>query len=124
VSDPLFCFRTVDFGYFCRYAPNLLVYPHGDWYGTLEPANSPSILHHILTTKPYTLTHSPYPPKMHTIPYWRGRMGLSSDDQKELAAKVIARASQDDENDNEKKGDSFSDAVALGVFGAISTFLD
>ncbi|KAF8603663.1 ferredoxin [Ceratobasidium sp. AG-I] len=54
-----------------KWAGNILVFPLGDWYGNLRPADIPQFLEHITSPD----RHEP----MWT--HWRGRMGLSQDMQ-------------------------------------------
>lgn len=54
------------------YAGNVLIYPGGDWYGYVRPADVPRILdQHVLQGQ--ILTN-----------HWRGRMGLAPEEQREL----------------------------------------
>ncbi|KAG5644528.1 hypothetical protein DXG03_008270 [Asterophora parasitica] len=64
-----------------RHAANLLVYPHGDWLGLLKPEDVPSVLTSILeySIRPFGAQDKPIVPR-----HWRGRMGLSKDEQVEL----------------------------------------
>ncbi|KAL0579757.1 hypothetical protein V5O48_002251 [Marasmius crinis-equi] len=64
-----------------KFAPNMLVYPRGDWLGQLEVEDIPGTLESIIQTT----TRAPFPtvlgfPKQK----WRGRMGLSKEEQLEL----------------------------------------
>ncbi|KAK0211834.1 Sucrase/ferredoxin-like-domain-containing protein, partial [Armillaria fumosa] len=61
-----------------QYAANLLVYPHGEWLGSLTPERIPTTVDKVieLASKPF-LIHSPP-----ILPLnWRGRMGLSKEAQ-------------------------------------------
>ncbi|KAG0702660.1 Sucrase/ferredoxin-like-domain-containing protein [Suillus ampliporus] len=64
-----------------KYAANLLVYPHGEWLGEVEPEDVPGILDAILTlpARPRNADEIPI-----CLPHWRGRMGLSKDEQVQL----------------------------------------
>jgi len=96
-----------------KYAANMLVYPHGDWYGYLQPSDVPALLEHILSTQPYTLTHSDAPPPPQLLKHWRGRMGLTPDEQKQLAEKS-------DEEAQDGKSPYVADALGLGVFATLT----
>ncbi|KAH9828771.1 Sucrase/ferredoxin-like-domain-containing protein [Rhodofomes roseus] len=75
-----------------KFAANILVYPLGDWLGSVQPEDVPQILSEILarhdelsatqTSGSPTAPASPLCP-----PFWRGRMGLYKDAQIELAAR-------------------------------------
>lgn len=75
-----------------RYAPNLLIYPYGDWYGLLSPAQVPQILAEIQAAaenrgvRPLEKTEEPV--LSHLREHWRGRMGLSKEEQTALAGKL------------------------------------
>ncbi|KAF9465998.1 Sucrase/ferredoxin-like-domain-containing protein [Collybia nuda] len=64
-----------------QYAANLLVLPHGEWLGLLTPEDIPTVLDKILahTPAPFDASQPPLYPER-----WRGRMGLSKDEQSEL----------------------------------------
>ncbi|KIJ62282.1 hypothetical protein HYDPIDRAFT_94667, partial [Hydnomerulius pinastri MD-312] len=64
-----------------KYAANVLVYPHGEWLGEVEPENVPEILDAILERpiRPMNAEEMPICPL-----HWRGRMGLGKDEQIEL----------------------------------------
>jgi len=64
-----------------QYAANLLIYPHGEWLGMLKPGDVPTALSEIfdLFIRPFGPEDKP------TFPlHWRGRMGLSKQEQVEL----------------------------------------
>ncbi|KAF8443999.1 Sucrase/ferredoxin-like-domain-containing protein [Boletus edulis BED1] len=64
-----------------KYAANVLVYPHGEWLGNVKPENIPEIIDAILA-RPVRPMH---PEEMPICPsHWRGRMGLSKEEQVEL----------------------------------------
>ena len=62
----------------------LVLFRHSRWFyrlGRLTPSDVPGVLTGILNTKPQPLGPSAPP----LVPqHWRGRMGLSKDDQVEL----------------------------------------
>ncbi|KAF9223129.1 hypothetical protein BS17DRAFT_734723 [Gyrodon lividus] len=64
-----------------KYAANVLVYPHGEWLGKVEPENVPEILDAILErpVRPMNAEEMPISPS-----HWRGRMGLGKEEQIEL----------------------------------------
>ncbi|RDB25995.1 Altered inheritance of mitochondria protein 32 [Hypsizygus marmoreus] len=64
-----------------QYAANLLVYPHGEWLGRLKPHDVLSVLSSILehAPRPFSGQMPPLVPQ-----HWRGRMGLSKDEQIQL----------------------------------------
>ncbi|GLB40948.1 putative sucrase/ferredoxin-like [Lyophyllum shimeji] len=66
-----------------EYAANLLVYPHGEWLGRLEPGDVPAVLSEILDSpiRSFGPEDRPLSPL-----HWRGRMGLSKLEQLELFA--------------------------------------
>lgn len=73
------CFRRdLRKGY--RWAANLLVYPQGDWYGTVSQSDVPHLLDSVLEIK-----HSNGD---QVNQFWRGRMGLTTKEQKDLANKI------------------------------------
>ncbi|KAF8882111.1 Sucrase/ferredoxin-like-domain-containing protein [Infundibulicybe gibba] len=64
-----------------QYAANMLVFPHGDWLGLLQPADIPGVLDAILA--------APVRPRdAHDVPlvrqHWRGRMGMPKEAQREM----------------------------------------
>ncbi|KAF7313893.1 Altered inheritance of mitochondria protein 32 [Mycena chlorophos] len=63
------------------FAANILVFPHGEWFGRLTPADIPEILDTILASRarPLNVTDAPLDPK-----FWRGRMGLHKEEQLDL----------------------------------------
>ncbi len=77
-----------------RYAPNLLVHPYGDWYGLLSPTQVPQILADIRTTaetrgvRPLEGTEEPVLASHELREHWRGRMGMSKEEQALLAEKI------------------------------------
>lgn len=52
-----------------RFAGNVLIYPGGDWYGRVTPADVPRLVEQTIV-KGQQVTE-----------FWRGRMGLSPDEQ-------------------------------------------
>ncbi|KAF8066643.1 Sucrase/ferredoxin-like-domain-containing protein [Lyophyllum atratum] len=66
-----------------EYAANLLIYPHGEWLGMLRPGDVPAVLREILDhpIQPFGPEDKPLTPS-----HWRGRMGLSKEEQMELFA--------------------------------------
>ncbi|KAI0031893.1 Sucrase/ferredoxin-like-domain-containing protein [Vararia minispora EC-137] len=68
-----------------KYAANLLVFPHGDWLGRLH-ADQASELLDIIAKSPFTNmegeTRAPLWPE-----HWRGRMGLTPAEQRNLFEK-------------------------------------
>ncbi|KAG9311417.1 Sucrase/ferredoxin-like-domain-containing protein [Chiua virens] len=64
-----------------KYAANVLVYPHGEWLGQVKPENVPDIIDAILA-RPVRPMHSEDMPLCPS--HWRGRMGLSKDEQLDL----------------------------------------
>ncbi|KAI6008623.1 Sucrase/ferredoxin-like-domain-containing protein [Pisolithus marmoratus] len=64
-----------------KYAGNVLVYPHGEWLGLVQPEDVPEILDTILSkpVRPFKLGDEPMCPS-----HWRGRMGFSREAQIEL----------------------------------------
>ncbi|RDX54459.1 hypothetical protein OH76DRAFT_963791 [Lentinus brumalis] len=73
-----------------KYAANVLVYPYGDWLGTVQEVDVPRILDELL------LFHDAHrsadkltdlPPLC--PPFWRGRMGLDKDQQLALIVKPV-----------------------------------
>ncbi|KAF9268773.1 hypothetical protein L218DRAFT_853273 [Marasmius fiardii PR-910] len=64
-----------------KYAPNMLVYPRGDWLGRLDIQDIPETLDSIIDTS----TSLPFPSEIgFSKRNWRGRMGLSKHEQVEL----------------------------------------
>ncbi|EMD36547.1 hypothetical protein CERSUDRAFT_156239 [Gelatoporia subvermispora B] len=63
-----------------KYAANILVHPHGDWLGLVDVGDVPGVLDEILARndalKEYRASLAPLCRK-----FWRGRMGLSKDEQ-------------------------------------------
>ncbi|KAJ7054156.1 Sucrase/ferredoxin-like-domain-containing protein [Mycena amicta] len=64
-----------------QFAANMLVFPHGEWFGRLTPSNVPTLLDAILSSKqrPLSVMDPPLSPK-----FWRGRMGLHKEQQMSL----------------------------------------
>ncbi|KAF8519774.1 Sucrase/ferredoxin-like-domain-containing protein [Hysterangium stoloniferum] len=61
-------------------APNLLIFPHGDWYGNLESGDLPRLIDHYSaslkeTPASFSLLNGP------NRFQWRGRMGMTKDEQ-------------------------------------------
>lgn len=67
-----------------KYAANVLIYPHGDWLGNVRPEHVPSIVDAVLQL-PVRPSSEHEPPLLPAL--WRGRMGLSSDQQSSLYEK-------------------------------------
>lgn len=70
-----------------RWAANLLVFPQGEWLGLVKPEDVPSINSWATNAleqgaRPLRLSDPPSFPA-----HWRGRMGLSKEEQKDLLAK-------------------------------------
>ncbi|TCD63315.1 hypothetical protein EIP91_005696 [Steccherinum ochraceum] len=67
-----------------KWAANMLVFPSGDWLGNLRDHHVPQVLDAILAQ------HEEYADYVHAPPLvphnWRGRMGLSKDQQLSLLA--------------------------------------
>ncbi|KAF7377509.1 Altered inheritance of mitochondria protein 32 [Mycena sanguinolenta] len=65
------------------FAANALIFPHGEWLGLLTPKDVPSVLDTILSSerRPFTSFDPPLRRE-----FWRGRMGLSKDEQLNLYA--------------------------------------
>ncbi|OBZ77827.1 Actin patches distal protein 1 [Grifola frondosa] len=61
-----------------KYAANLLVFPHGDWLGTVQAVDVPQILDEIIH-RHFSPRIYPEPPLC--PPFWRGRMGLTKEEQ-------------------------------------------
>ncbi|KAI0067130.1 hypothetical protein BV25DRAFT_1280939 [Artomyces pyxidatus] len=67
-----------------KHAANLLVFPHGDWLGMLRPENVHTVLDAIIATRPPN-SHEENARLRPLLPaLWRGRMGLSRDQQLQL----------------------------------------
>ncbi|KAF8833685.1 hypothetical protein BDN67DRAFT_976484 [Paxillus ammoniavirescens] len=64
-----------------KHAANVMVYPHGEWLGEVEPDNVPEILDAILArpVRPMNTEEMPICPS-----HWRGRMGMGKEEQIEL----------------------------------------
>ncbi|KAH7926571.1 hypothetical protein BV22DRAFT_1008760 [Leucogyrophana mollusca] len=64
-----------------KYAANVLVYPHGEWLGLVEPHDVSQILDAVLAapSRPMAASEAPLCPS-----HWRGRMNLSKEEQLEL----------------------------------------
>ncbi|KAI0916226.1 hypothetical protein AcV5_003222 [Taiwanofungus camphoratus] len=63
-----------------KYAANVLVFPYGDWLGTLQEVDVPRVLDEMLQR------HAVSEPDYRTLPplcppFWRGRMGLDKEEQ-------------------------------------------
>lgn len=68
-------------------AANVLLYPHGEWFGLLKPENVPDFLQQVLSvpSRPRKAEEAPLVPE-----HWRGRMGLSRDEQMSLFQSHVA----------------------------------
>lgn len=79
---------------FNRYAPNLLIYPYGDWYGLLSPVQVSQILADIRATaetrgvRPLEGTEELVLSSHGLREHWRGRMGMNKEEQALLAEKI------------------------------------
>ncbi|KAI0777578.1 Sucrase/ferredoxin-like-domain-containing protein [Trametes elegans] len=80
-----------------KYAANLLVYPYGDWLGTVQDFDVPQVLDDVLAwhaTSQERLTRAGSDPHSQDLPpplcppFWRGRMGLDKDEQLALYSKA------------------------------------
>lgn len=63
-----------------RNAPNLLIFPHGDWFGNLESKDLPELIDHYVRS----LEEIPIPPSIlngPNRPQWRGRLGMTQKEQ-------------------------------------------
>ncbi|KZT38273.1 hypothetical protein SISSUDRAFT_1062109 [Sistotremastrum suecicum HHB10207 ss-3] len=67
-----------------KYAANVLVFPHGDWYGNLKPEHVPTFLDTVLAASPSKRSYEP--PDHPLSSFWRGRMGLSKSQQIDLVS--------------------------------------
>ncbi|KAL6300348.1 Sucrase/ferredoxin-like-domain-containing protein [Sparassis latifolia] len=63
-----------------KYAANVLVFPYGDWLGTVQAVDVPGILDEILERHGSAGSHEGQLPPL-CPPFWRGRMGLDKDQQ-------------------------------------------
>jgi len=75
-----------------KYAANVLVFPSGDWLGTVQPEDVPQVLSELFARQTELSNSqssgSPRAPALPLCPlFWRGRMGLDKDDQLDLAAR-------------------------------------
>ncbi|KAH9476090.1 Altered inheritance of mitochondria protein 32 [Psilocybe cubensis] len=70
-----------------KYAANVLIYPQGEWLGIVKPDDAPSLINQALESlrKGVKPLDSTAPPTF--LSHWRGRMGLSKEEQKNLWAK-------------------------------------
>ncbi|PCH38967.1 hypothetical protein WOLCODRAFT_110374 [Wolfiporia cocos MD-104 SS10] len=66
-----------------KYAGNLLVFPSGDWLGTIQAIDVPNVLNEILERHETNKLSQDYPAPL-CGPFWRGRMGLDKDQQLSL----------------------------------------
>ncbi|KAM6497652.1 Sucrase/ferredoxin-like domain containing protein [Amanita muscaria] len=72
-----------------QYAPNVLIYPFGDWYGVLAPEQVSTILDELSVAvdscgvRPLGKTERPLLTSVKD--HWRGRMGMSKEEQASLA---------------------------------------
>ncbi|KIY47632.1 hypothetical protein FISHEDRAFT_74436 [Fistulina hepatica ATCC 64428] len=60
------------------YAANALVFPSGDWFGELTPAQVPLLLDEVLAARSRTLDHRD---RLLLKDHWRGRLGMSKEEQ-------------------------------------------
>ncbi|KIL60191.1 hypothetical protein M378DRAFT_1064520 [Amanita muscaria Koide BX008] len=72
-----------------QYAPNVLIYPFGDWYGVLAPEQVSTILDELSVAvescgvRPLGKTERPLLTSVKD--HWRGQMGMSKEEQASLA---------------------------------------
>ncbi|KAF7303840.1 Altered inheritance of mitochondria protein 32 [Mycena indigotica] len=64
-----------------QFAANVLVFPHGEWFGRLTPNDVSALLDSLLSSdqRPLNLQDKPLLPQ-----FWRGRMGLHKEQQMSL----------------------------------------
>ncbi|KZT19414.1 hypothetical protein NEOLEDRAFT_969832 [Neolentinus lepideus HHB14362 ss-1] len=70
-----------------KYAANVLVYPHGEWLGNVRPEHVPSIVDAVLARPLQPSARNDEPPLLPEL--WRGRMGLTIDQQIALYTKYV-----------------------------------
>ncbi|KAG8990790.1 hypothetical protein FRB90_001626, partial [Tulasnella sp. 427] len=63
------------------WAANVLVYPSGDWFGNVRPKNVPSLLSLFVPAPNSPLDYASVTAHPLFRTHWRGRMGLSKDQQ-------------------------------------------
>lgn len=65
-----------------RYAGNVLVFPHGDWLGYMQPDDAVPLLDALMTQR------APFSSLSVRVPLladrWRGRMGMAPVQQQEI----------------------------------------
>ncbi|KZV71046.1 hypothetical protein PENSPDRAFT_578384 [Peniophora sp. CONT] len=73
-----------------KHAANALVFPHGEWLGELRAEHAPTVLDAI-AAQPFSnaegLTRLPLLPE-----HWRGRMGMSMDEQRTFISQHLTRS--------------------------------
>ncbi|KAG8953882.1 hypothetical protein FRC04_001512 [Tulasnella sp. 424] len=73
------------------WAANVLVYPSGDWFGNVRPRDVPSLLSLFVPPPSSPLDY----PSLTSHPlfraHWRGRMGLSKDQQSQLYVESLPK---------------------------------
>ncbi|KAI0701737.1 Sucrase/ferredoxin-like-domain-containing protein [Earliella scabrosa] len=75
-----------------KYAANVLVFPYGDWLGTVQEVDVPRVLDEVLAWHGVHRRRRSQPARSLPPlcpPYWRGRMGLDKDEQLALASQIF-----------------------------------
>ncbi|KAJ3480329.1 hypothetical protein NLJ89_g12286 [Agrocybe chaxingu] len=68
-----------------KYAANVLIFPHGEWLGSLKPEDASPIIKLLCEdlkngdVKPRGPAEEPF-----SLRHWRGRMGMTKEEQKHL----------------------------------------
>ncbi|TBU42100.1 Sucrase/ferredoxin-like-domain-containing protein [Dichomitus squalens] len=71
-----------------KYAANVLVYPYGEWLGTVQECDVPRLLDELLAWHAaHRHVASPHDRPPLCPPFWRGRMGLDKEEQIALHAR-------------------------------------
>ncbi|KAK9827965.1 hypothetical protein WJX81_002585 [Elliptochloris bilobata] len=109
LGDPVRVFRCSHIGGH-KYAANVCVYGpaspcDGDWFGGVRAADAPAFLQALLRT-PIGSEGVPADPLL--ARHWRGRMGLSKDDQMRLAAGEALNAESSEEEEELSAEDDLS----------------
>ncbi|TFK50311.1 hypothetical protein OE88DRAFT_1631029 [Heliocybe sulcata] len=74
-----------------KYAANVLIYPFGDWLGNVRPEHVPTILDEVLK-RPFLGPPSETEGDPPILPeLWRGRMGLTNNQQVEMYEKYVSQ---------------------------------